>query len=46
MNFKIIHLINEIAFKSTTEMRSLMKDYKLLELRDNLIIAMIQKTYV
>ncbi len=45
VDFRIINLINEIAFKSTMEIRRLMKDFKLLELRDNMMVAQILKTY-
>jgi len=42
INFKIINLINEIAFKSTMEIRCLMKEFKLLELRDLMMVAQIR----
>jgi len=45
IDFRIINLINEIAFKSTMEIRRLMKDFKLLELRDNMMVAQILRTY-
>lgn len=45
IEFRIINLINEIAFKSTMEIRALMKEYKLLELRDNMMVALILCTY-
>ena len=44
-NFKIINLINEIAFNSTMEIRGLMKEFKLLELRDLMMVDQIHKTY-
>jgi hypothetical protein len=34
VQLKVINLLNLIAFKSTTDTRKLMKDHKLLELRD------------
>jgi len=34
VTLKVIKLINLIAFKSTTEVRKLIKENKLLELRD------------
>lgn len=45
INKKVINLINLIAFKSTTEVRKLMKDHKLLELRDEYMVSLIRKTY-
>ena len=44
-NFKIINLINEIAFNSTMEIRGLTKEFKLLELRDLMMVDQIHKTY-
>lgn len=45
ISYKVINLINLIAFKSTTEVRKLMKDHKLLELRDEYMVSLIRKTY-
>jgi len=45
ISYKVINLINLIAFKSTTEVRKLMKDHKLLELRDEFMVSIIRKTY-
>lgn len=45
IDFRIINLINEIAFKSTMEIRGLMKEFKLLELRDQMMVAQILRTY-
>ena len=45
ISLKVINLINLIAFKSTTEVRKLMKDHKLLELRDQYMVNLIRKTY-
>lgn len=45
VSLKVINLINLMAFKSTTEFRRLMKDNKLLELRDQLMVAQIRKTF-
>ena len=45
IEFRIINLINEIAFKSTMEIRGLMKEFKLLELRDQMMVAQILGTY-
>ncbi len=38
IDFRIINLINEMAFKSTMEVRGLMKEFKLLELRDHMMV--------
>lgn len=45
ISLKVIQLINLMAFKSTTDVRKLMKDHKLLELRDQLMVSQIRKTY-
>lgn len=45
VDFRIINLINEIAFKSTMEIRGLMKEFKLLELRDKMMVEQILRTY-
>lgn len=45
ISLKVINLINLIAFKSSTEIRKLMKENKLLELRDKLMVDQIRKTY-
>jgi hypothetical protein len=45
VDFRIINLINEIAFKSTMEIRGLMKEFKLLELRDLMMVDMIRRAY-
>lgn len=46
IDFRIINLINEMAFKSTMEVRGLMKEFKLLELRDHMMVNQIRKTYM
>lgn len=40
-----ITLINLIAFKSTQDVRKIMKELKLLQLRDRLMVETIRKTY-
>ena len=45
ISLKVITLVNLIAFKSSTEVRKLMKEIKLLELRDRLMVDQIRKTY-
>jgi hypothetical protein len=38
ISLKVINLISLMAFKSTTDVRKLMKENKLLELRDQLMV--------
>lgn len=45
ISLKVINLISLMAFKSTTDVRKLMKENKLLELRDQLMVNQIRKTY-
>jgi len=42
---RVVHLINLIAFKSTTDVRKMMKENKLLELRDQLMVKLVRVTY-
>ena len=45
ISLKVINLISLMAFKSTPDVRKLMKENKLLELRDQLMVNQIRKTY-
>ncbi len=42
---KFINLINLIAFKSSTDVRKVMKEFKLLQLRDQFMVNLIRMTY-
>ena len=42
---RVVNLINLIAFKSTTDVRKMMKENKLLELRDQLMVKLVRVTY-
>lgn len=45
LQIKAIELINLIAFRSSMETRRLMKELKMLELRDNLMVEQIRRAY-
>jgi len=42
---RVVNLINLIVFKSTTDVRKMMKENKLLELRDQLMVKLVRVTY-
>lgn len=46
LQIKAIELVNLIAFRSSMETRRLMKELKMLELRDNLMVCQIRRAYV
>ena len=46
LSFKVITLLNLVAFKSTNDVSKMMKEHRLLELRDGLMVSQIRKTYL